>query len=216
MMEAIKRSGLSLGDAIAKMVEQAIKAEKSGFDAMLSNNADKYFAVSPESGRFLYTCARACKARLIVEFGTSMGISTIHLAAALRDMGGGELIGTEFVPSKVARARANLEAAGLQDLVDIREGDARETLRHVEGEIDMVLLDGAFTLYHEVIKLLEPKLRPGALIIAENAFEQVDGYLAYVRDPNNGYLSQSIPINEGRSNEFTVATTSHARRIADR
>ena len=55
---------------------------------------------------------------------TSFGISTLHLAAALRDNGGGRLITSEFEPSKVARARDNLTAAGLIDLLEIREGDA--------------------------------------------------------------------------------------------
>ncbi|MCL7318377.1 class I SAM-dependent methyltransferase, partial [Escherichia coli] len=84
----------------------------------------------------------------------------------------GQVIGTELEPEKAARARANLEAAGLADLVDIRVGDARETLAHVEGEIDLVLLDGAFSLYLPVLKLLEPHLRGGTPILAENAWEQ--------------------------------------------
>ena len=135
-----------------------------------------------------------------------MGVSTIYMAAALRDLGGGQLIGSELEPSKALRARANLESVGLADLVEIRVGDALETLLHIEGEVDLVMLDGAFTLYLPVLKLLEPHLGSGALIIAENAFEQAGGYLAYVRDPANGYLSQSIPIGEGRGNEFTIFT----------
>jgi hypothetical protein len=85
-------------------------------------------AVSRETGALLYMLARSCGARTIVEFGTSFGISTLYLAAALRDNGGGVLITTEFEPSKVARARGNLTAGGLIDLVEIREGDALQTL----------------------------------------------------------------------------------------
>ena len=73
-------------------------------------------------------CARTCKAKRIVEFGSSMGISAIYMAAALRDMGGGRLIGTDLEPGKIERARANVAAAGLADLVEFRLGDARETL----------------------------------------------------------------------------------------
>ncbi|MGG2362426.1 O-methyltransferase, partial [Salmonella enterica] len=83
---------------------------------------------SPETCRLLYMLARAGRTRAIVEFGTSFGISTLHLAAALRDNGGGRLITTEFEPSKAAQARRNLDAAGLADLVEIREGDALQTL----------------------------------------------------------------------------------------
>src|ERR1700691_5850496 len=74
--------------------------------------------VSRETGALLYMLARATNARSIVEFGTSFGISTLHLAAALRDNGGGRLITTEFEPSKVARARANITDGGLVDLVE--------------------------------------------------------------------------------------------------
>jgi predicted O-methyltransferase YrrM len=189
-----------------QLLDKLIEAEREDLRGQYRAYADNYLNVSPQFGQFLYQCARARQATLIVEFGTSMGISTIHLAAALRDMGGGHLIGTELEPSKVARARANLEAAGLADLVELREGDARETLKDVAGDIDLLLLDGAFTLYLPVLKQLEPHLKSGAMILAENAFEQAGGYLAYVRDPANGYLSQPLPINEGRGNELTIVT----------
>jgi glutathione S-transferase len=81
-------------------------------------------AVSRETGALLYMLARSRGARTVVEFGTSFGISTLHLAAALRDNGSGRLITTEFEASKVARARENLKAGSLIDLVELREGDA--------------------------------------------------------------------------------------------
>ena len=80
--------------------------------------------VSRETGALLYILARSSGARTIVEFGTSFGISTLHLAAALRDNRGGHLITSEFEPSKAARARDNLKAGGVIDLVEIRGGDA--------------------------------------------------------------------------------------------
>jgi predicted O-methyltransferase YrrM len=133
--------------------------------------------------------ARSCGARAIVEFGTSFGISTLHLAAALRDNGGGRLITTEFEPSKVVRARENLKAGGLIDLVEIREGDALQTLGvDLPETIDLLLLDGAKALYPEILSLVESRLRPGALIVADNADYSPD-YLAHVRSPANGYLS---------------------------
>jgi predicted O-methyltransferase YrrM len=192
------------GQAPEQMLAELIEAEGRDLRGVYHGYAENFLNVSQEFGRFLYQCARAVNARRIVEFGTSMGVSTLHLAAALRDMGGGQLIGTELEASKVIRARANVQAAGLTDLVEIREGDALETLKNVGGTVDLVLLDGAFSLYLPVLKLLEPHLRNGAVILAENAFESAGGYLAYVRDPANGYLSQPLPINEGRGNEFTV------------
>jgi predicted O-methyltransferase YrrM len=133
--------------------------------------------------------ARACRARTIVEFGTSFGISTLHLAAALRDNGGGHLITSEFEPSKVARARDNLTAGGLIDLVEIRAGDALQTLSvDVPETIDLLLLDGAKALYPEILSLVESRLRPGAFIVADDADRSPD-YLARVRSPAKGYMS---------------------------
>jgi predicted O-methyltransferase YrrM len=145
--------------------------------------------VSRETGALLYMLARSSGAQTIVEFGTSFGISTLHLAAALRDNGGGRLITAEFEPSKVVRARDNLAAGGLIDLVEIREGDALLTLgTDLPASIDLLLLDGAKGLYPEILHLVESRLRPGALIVADNADHSPD-YLARVRAPANGYLS---------------------------
>ena len=150
---------------------------------------DLPLAVSRETGLLLYMLARSCRAQAIVEFGTSFGISTLHLAAALRDNGGGRLITSEFEPSKLERARQNLAAGGVLDLVEIREGDALRTLSiDLPEAIDLVLLDGAKALYPEILDLLESRLRPGALIVANNADYSPD-YLARVRSPAQGYLS---------------------------
>jgi len=164
------------------------------YRSFYSRVKDVYLAVSRETAVLLYMLARNARARTIVEFGTSFGISTLHLAAALKDNGGGRLIGSEFESSKVVRARENIAAAGLSDLVDIREGDALETLaRDLPESIDLVLLDGAKSLYPRVLSLLEPRLRAGALIVADNA-EMSPEYLAHVRAPGAGYLS--VPFAE--------------------
>jgi predicted O-methyltransferase YrrM len=145
--------------------------------------------VSRETGKLLYLLARGGAARNIVEFGTSFGISTLHLAAALRDNGGGRLITTEFESSKVARARRNLEAGGVADLVEIRTGDALVTLRDdLPESIDLLLLDGAKALYGDILALLEPRLRPGSIVVADNA-DYSPEYVARVRAPQGGYLS---------------------------
>jgi predicted O-methyltransferase YrrM len=159
---------------------------------LYSSMKDFYLAVSPETARTLYMLSRSIRARSIVEFGTSFGISTIYLAAALRDNGGGHLIGTEFEHAKVEQARANLSAAGLSDLVDVREGDALETLaRNLPESIDLVLLDGAKPLYNPVLSLLEGRLRSGALIIADNTNYTTD-YLERIRAADSGYISAPL------------------------
>lgn len=150
---------------------------------------DLWLPVSRETGVLLYQLARSTNARRIVEFGTSFGLSTLYLAAALRDNGGGRLITSEFEPSKVAKSREHLAEGGVSDLVEIREGDALETLaRDLPESIDLLLLDGAKALYNDVLALVEPRLRPGALIVADNADYSPD-YLARVRSADSGYLS---------------------------
>ena len=167
------------------------KTEYRDFYARLK---DLWLPVSRETGTLLYLLARSTGARNIVEFGTSFGISTLHLAAALRDNGGGRLISSEFEPSKVARAREHLVEGGLADLVEIREGDALKTLAtDLPVAIDLLLLDGAKALYGDILALVENHLRPGALIVADNADYSPD-YLARMRSPGSGYLS--VPFGE--------------------
>lgn len=153
---------------------------------------DLPLAVSRETGSLLYMLARSARAHAVVEFGTSFGLSTICLASALRDNGGGHLITSEFETSKLARARENLGAAGLADLVEFREGDALETLaRDLPDAVDLLLLDGAKALYPEILDLVEPRLRPGALVIADDANFCLP-YLERVRSADGGYLSAAF------------------------
>lgn len=128
----------------------------------------QYLSIGPRIGRFLYNSARSIEARTIVEFGTSFGISTLYLAAAAADTGG-RVIGSEFHPAKAEKAMANLTDAGLTAYAEVRVGDARESLGTVEGPIDLLFLDGAKDLYLEILTMLEDRLRPGALVIADNA-----------------------------------------------
>ncbi|MFS2017354.1 O-methyltransferase [Massilia sp. CT11-108] len=168
---------------------QRLMRSKTDYRDLYGRLKDLALPVSRGTGVLLYMLARSSRARTIVEFGTSFGISTIHLAAALRDNGGGRLITSEFEPAKVERARANLAAAGLLDLVEIRAGDALQTLAgDLPDDIDLVLLDGAKALYPDVLALLEPHLRPGAAIVADNA-DHCPDYLARMRAPASGYLS---------------------------
>jgi predicted O-methyltransferase YrrM len=147
-----------------------------------------FLPVSRELGALLYLLARARGARRVVEFGTSFGLSTLHLAAALRDGGSPDarVIGSEFEPTKVRRAREHLAAAGLADLVEIREGDARTSLADVPGPVDLVLLDGAKPLYVPILRLLEPRLAAGAVIVADNVASAPE--LVAHAVPANGYL----------------------------
>jgi len=159
---------------------------------------DAYMPVSAEGGRLLYALTRAARPQTVVEFGTSFGISTIFLAAGVIDNGAGQVVSTELSAAKIRAARENLHQAGVDGPVTVLAGDARETLADVPGPIGLVLLDGWKDLYLPVLHLLEPRLAPGALVIADDSsFPSVAGYLAYVRDPAHGYVTVSFPVEDG-------------------
>ncbi len=187
--EATSPAAIPALTALSSEERSRLMRSKTDYRDFYGQLKDLPLAVSRETGLLLYMLGRSSSARTIVEFGTSFGISTLHLAAALRDNGGGRLITSEFEPSKVARARHNLTAGGLIDLVEIREGDALQTLSvDLPDTIDLLLLDGAKALYPEILSLVESRLRPGALIVADNA-EYSPEYLAHVRSAGGGYLS---------------------------
>ena len=172
--------------------------ETATADEMSEAYQDRYIPVSPEAGQLLYALARASRPDTIVEFGLSFGVSTIYLAAAVTDNGVGRVVTTELSLKKVETARANLQEAGVGDVVTILPGDALETLADVPGPVGLVLLDGWKSLCLPVLRLLEPKLAPGALVAADDSsFANMADYLAYVRDPGNGYVSVSFPVEDG-------------------
>ncbi|GAB2668956.1 class I SAM-dependent methyltransferase [Gordonia jinhuaensis] len=155
--------------------------------------SDRYMPISPDTGTLLYTMIRAARPEVVVEFGTSYGISGLYIAAALRDNGIGHLYTTELSSKKVTAATRNFEQAGVADVVTILPGDARETLASVTESIGIVLLDGWKEMYLPVLALIEPNLRSGATIVADNTTRaDVAPYLDYVRDPGNGYMSMSM------------------------
>ncbi|HET6864662.1 MAG TPA: class I SAM-dependent methyltransferase [Solirubrobacteraceae bacterium] len=155
-------------------------------------------AITPEVGALLYVLTVARRAGTIVEFGASLGFSTIHLAAAARDLGGARVITTEQEPDKARLARQHLAEAGLDDLVDLREGDALSTLADVTA-VDVLFLDGWNNLYLAVLDLLEPRLSTGALVIADLSAgdPEQDSYRARMHDQASGYASVDVPLDAG-------------------
>ena len=161
--------------------------------------ADIGFSILPEQGDLLYLLCRATRATRVVEFATSVGMSTLYLAAAVRDNGGGLVIGSELVPAKVATARRNLAEAGLDRYAQIREGDATITLRHLDDPVDLLLIDGwplpeGPSLARRVTELVAPRLRLGGILVNDNAEPD---FLDYIRDPASGFLSMTLPLKGG-------------------
>ena len=171
-------------------------AKSMGLGLRPHHMKDAYIAVTRGQGQLLYGLARASRAKRLVEFGASFGISAIYLGAAARD-NGGRFITTEIEPNKVEVARANLKAAGLDDVAELRAGDALETLAPDEGAIDFLFLDGWNDLYVPLMNLLGPRLSEGALVVVDNAsFPGVKAFLERLRTLT-GFVSSLIESDKG-------------------
>jgi predicted O-methyltransferase YrrM len=173
---------------------------RSDDDRLSHRMRSAYIPVSRSQGQMLYLIARSIDARRIVEFGTSFGISTLYLASAVKDNGGGVVVGSELEPTKHAKAKEHLREAGLDGFTDIRLGDAVKTLADVEAPVDMVLLDGWKDSYLPVLKLLQPKLRLKAVVLADNIFtfkKALRPYVEYVQSGANGFVSSTLDISDG-------------------
>lgn len=161
---------------------------------------DKYIPIDRDQGYLLYLLARSLNAKTIVEFGTSFGISTIYLATAVRDNGGGIVIGTEILPEKAIQAQQNIIDAGLEEYVEIRVGDALETLKNLDRSVDMILMDGWAHLALDVLKLVDPFIRIGGIVLSDNVgtFKaDLKPYVEFLQNPANGYRSATLDLKGG-------------------
>lgn len=193
LLDSLYADATSNDPLARKEAEAAIASGQGYYQGMRK----AYMAIGPDFGRLLYNIARTSRAKTIVEFGTSFGVSTIYLASAIRDNGGGKVITTEFEPDKAAQARKNLSAAGLEEFVEFRVGDALQSLAEPPRDIDMIFLDGAKQLYIDVLRLLEPNLRSGGVVASDNTdHEGIAAFLDYIRTPANGYTSAGILTSE--------------------
>jgi len=173
---------------------------------------DKLIALDRPKAEFCYHVCRALRARCVVEAGTSFGVSTLFLAAAVRDnlRQGAErrhpiVVGTEHEPEKARKARGHFVEAGLSEFIDLREGDLRDTLRDVHGPIDFMLIDIWTPMARPALALIARHLRDGAVVICDNTrqFREAYGeYFEFVHDPRNGLRTMTLPFDGGL--EFTV------------
>jgi predicted O-methyltransferase YrrM len=198
-------------NVIARMNASRRQPEREAFDGPSRHDpeffADYGFSIHPDQGDLIYLLCRAMGARRVVDFATSVGMSAVYFAAAVRDNGGGLVIGSELVQAKVDLARKNLADAGLADYADIRVGDARETLRDVGGPIDFALIDGwplpeGPSLARQVIEIVAPQLRIGGYVLNDNAEPD---FLDYIRDLENGFISITLPIKRGTELALKIA-----------
>ena len=187
---------------------EAIRAHEAGVsDAarIKAFRSDKLVALDRDKCEFCYQLCRAGNARRIVEIGTSFGVSTLYLAAAMRDnlrASGGEgiVIGTEYEPEKARAAREHFAEAGLSRYIDLREGDLRETLKQIDGPVDFVLVDIWIALSRPALELVAPHLPPGAIVVCDNTERHRSDYadyFAFINDPANGFRTLTLPFDGG-------------------
>lgn len=161
---------------------------------------DAWISVDRSQGRWLLELAERLRARNVVEFGTSFGISAIWLGAAARATGG-RVTTTEIEPNKVASARQHIAEAGLDDIVTVLEGDALESLATHPGPVDLLHFDAWSDRYAPLLDLLEPRLADGATLVVDNA--NMPGTVGFV-----GGLGRrpGWTLAEAPSNRIAVAT----------
>jgi len=151
------------GDALLRELEK--EAEVEGIPI-----------VGPVVGELLYLLARVSKATRILELGCATGYSAIHLARAL-DASEGQLITLENNQDMAARAQANFRKAGLEGRIEIKMGDALETLLALSGPFDLVFLDIEKKDYIRALPHCEKHLREGGLLVADNvAFKDAEAF----------------------------------------
>ncbi len=163
--------------------------------------SDKMVALDRDKAEFCYQLCRALRATRVIEAGTSFGVSTLYLAAAVRDneVENGVVIGTEHEPSKAELARENFREAGLSEFIDLREGDLRQTLRDVGGPVDFMLVD-IWDMALPALERVSSSLRPGAIVVCDNTTVDADEYRDYfkfVNDPSNRFRTMTVPFQGG-------------------
>lgn len=204
------RAGRELPGLVAHLGLGALKGLAGAKRANDSNEKyvrDKLIPIGRDQGCLIYMLCRSLQAQRVVEFGTSYGVSTLYLAAAMRDQGGGLVIGTEIEPEKARHARNHFAEAGVADLIQLREGDALVTLKDCGGPVDFLLVDGFPKLARPIIELMAPQLRKGAIVVCDNVghFRKTFAdYLDFVRRPANGFVSTLLPLRGGT--ELSVKT----------
>jgi len=161
--------------------------------------AGAFMPIHPNAGRLLHLLAMSRPQGRIIEFGTSHGLSTLYLATAV---GSDEspVITTEMELSKIDLACANFEEAGLSDRIDLRVGDAFDTLADFSDGIALIFLDGWKGLYLPLLRSLEPFLVAGAIVVADDTLLLPDlcaEYVDYVRSATDLYVSVGLPIDDG-------------------
>jgi caffeoyl-CoA O-methyltransferase len=174
--------------------------------------------IGPPAGQFCYLIARLIRARRVFELGSGFGYSTIWFAKAVRDNGGGEVHHTVWDDELSRQARANVEEAGLTDIVRFQVSEAVAALRQAEGPFDLIFNDIDKHGYPDSIPVIKPKLRAGGVLIIDNMLwhgrlwdasdtdpstEGVRKVTQMIRDDPD-FVSSLVPIRDGMMTALKV------------
>ena len=149
-----------------KMLKGAVRSMFMGMKP--SDFKDAYLSISEEQGHDLVQLIKKHNIKNIVEFGTSFGISTLFLAQGVLETNG-HIITTELLEAKAKKAIENFKKAGVSSLIEVRIGNALDTLKNHSEPIDLLLLDGWKNLYLPLFQMLEPNFHADTLIYVDNA-----------------------------------------------
>jgi predicted O-methyltransferase YrrM len=155
-------------------------------------------AVAPTTGRFLFSLAAVQEGCEVLEIGGSRGYSTVWLGAGVRYLGG-HVISLEKDPAKVEASTANIAAAGLEEWVEVRPGDAFELLAGLDDVFDVVFLDAEKDDYEALFALARERVEPGGLVVADNVLSHVETLGAYsaARQSDPTLSSVTVPLDRG-------------------
>ena len=140
-----------------------------------------------ETGRFLAALVRGLDPRLVLEVGTAIGYSTLHMAEAI---GSGRIVTLEIDADRAEQARDFLRRAGVAERVEIVEGDALQTIAELAGPFELLFLDAAKDQYRDYLELAEPKLAENALLVVDNLL--MSGEVALPEDAETFWRPQSL------------------------
>jgi predicted O-methyltransferase YrrM len=155
-------------------------------------------AVAKATGQFLFSLVAPQTACEVLELGGSRGYSSIWLGAGVRYLGG-RVVSVERNPDAAERWGENVAAAGLEDWVELIQGDALEVLAESEDVFDVVFLDAEKEDYERLFRLARRRLEPGGLVVADNVLSHQETLAAYskARQEDRTLVSTTVPLDRG-------------------
>lgn len=131
--------------------------------------------------------------------GSSRGVSTLYFAEALRILGRGKVVATEMEDRKCDTLWRNVESFGLASHVDLRRGDVFSTTETMQETFDLVFIDIWASGYLDIFRIVEKRLKPGALILADNMYTSSDEVLPFKTflDDHQGISNFTLDFESG-------------------